>query len=541
MIKVHLRRQMVGFGCAAQGGALLHPLGRDRRRPRGLPRGRPRRRRVLPRPLEPRQGRPLHARRELHRARARGRCTSRTASSPGRRSRPTTPRSGPDRPEYEPRGCPRGAAFSWYTYSPTRVRYPYVRGVLVEMYREAKARLGDPVLAWADDRRRPGAAPPLPAGARQGRAGPGSLGRGGRDRRRRARAHHQDVRPGPVRRLLPDPGDVDGVALRRHPVHPAHRRRDDVVLRLVRRPAGGQPAGVRRPDRRPGVRRLVGRDLPDDVGLQRPGHPYAGRALDGRGALPRHQGGHASARTTRTTPSSPTSGCPRRPAPTPRWRWRWATSILKEFFVDRRGAVLRRLRAHVHRPAVPGHARPTPRRTAAWCPGSSSPPPTSAARRREPRTRVEDRAARRARPASRSCRTARWASATPSPAWAGGTSTSTGVDPAPCRCAGDGSRAGRGAAALLRGAGRHRLGAAPRRAGPPGRRPPGHHRLRPDARPVRRRPDGPAGRVADRLRRRDHAVHPGLAGGDHLRPGRGSASGSPASSPRTPRSPAAAR
>ncbi|MEV0190240.1 nitrate reductase subunit alpha [Kitasatospora purpeofusca] len=60
------------------------------------------------------------------------------------------PSVGPDRPEYEPRGCPRGAAFSWYTYSPTRVRYPYVRGVLLELYREALARLGDPVLAWAD-------------------------------------------------------------------------------------------------------------------------------------------------------------------------------------------------------------------------------------------------------------------------------------------------------------------------------------------------------------------------------------------------------
>ncbi len=60
------------------------------------------------------------------------------------------PSVGPDRPEYEPRGCPRGASFSWYSYAPTRVRYPYARGVLVEMYREAKARLGDPVLAWAD-------------------------------------------------------------------------------------------------------------------------------------------------------------------------------------------------------------------------------------------------------------------------------------------------------------------------------------------------------------------------------------------------------
>jgi len=60
------------------------------------------------------------------------------------------PSVGPDSPEYEPRGCPRGAAFSWYTYSPTRVRYPYVRGVLLEAYRAAKARTGDPVLAWAE-------------------------------------------------------------------------------------------------------------------------------------------------------------------------------------------------------------------------------------------------------------------------------------------------------------------------------------------------------------------------------------------------------
>ncbi|MFE9611230.1 nitrate reductase subunit alpha [Streptomyces sp. NPDC006012] len=60
------------------------------------------------------------------------------------------PTTGPDRPEYEPRGCPRGASFSWYTYSPTRIRYPHARGVLVELYREAKTRLGDPVAAWAE-------------------------------------------------------------------------------------------------------------------------------------------------------------------------------------------------------------------------------------------------------------------------------------------------------------------------------------------------------------------------------------------------------
>ncbi|MEV0829241.1 nitrate reductase subunit alpha [Nonomuraea rubra] len=60
------------------------------------------------------------------------------------------PSVGPESPEYEPRGCPRGASFSWYTYSPSRVRYPYVRGVLLEMWREARDRLGDPVLAWAE-------------------------------------------------------------------------------------------------------------------------------------------------------------------------------------------------------------------------------------------------------------------------------------------------------------------------------------------------------------------------------------------------------
>jgi nitrate reductase alpha subunit len=60
------------------------------------------------------------------------------------------PSIGADTPAYEPRGCPRGASFSWYTYSPLRLRYPYVRGSLIEMFREARGRLGDPVDAWAE-------------------------------------------------------------------------------------------------------------------------------------------------------------------------------------------------------------------------------------------------------------------------------------------------------------------------------------------------------------------------------------------------------
>ncbi|NUO98643.1 MAG: hypothetical protein HOV96_13825 [Nonomuraea sp.] len=44
------------------------------------------------------------------------------------------PSVGPDRPEYEPRGCPRGAAFSWYTYSPTRVRHPQLGMALFALW-----------------------------------------------------------------------------------------------------------------------------------------------------------------------------------------------------------------------------------------------------------------------------------------------------------------------------------------------------------------------------------------------------------------------
>ena len=52
-------------------------------------------------------------------------------------------------PPYEPRGCQRGIVFSWYIYSPVRLRYPYVRGVLLDLWRAAKAEHRDPVEAWA--------------------------------------------------------------------------------------------------------------------------------------------------------------------------------------------------------------------------------------------------------------------------------------------------------------------------------------------------------------------------------------------------------
>ncbi len=53
-------------------------------------------------------------------------------------------------PPYEPRGCQRGISYSWYIYSPIRVKFPYVRGVLLDLWRKAKRKNpDDPVAAWA--------------------------------------------------------------------------------------------------------------------------------------------------------------------------------------------------------------------------------------------------------------------------------------------------------------------------------------------------------------------------------------------------------
>jgi nitrate reductase alpha subunit len=59
------------------------------------------------------------------------------------------PRLAADLPPYEPRGCQRGISFSWYIYSPIRVKYPYLRGTLMDLWRVARMTEADPVAAWA--------------------------------------------------------------------------------------------------------------------------------------------------------------------------------------------------------------------------------------------------------------------------------------------------------------------------------------------------------------------------------------------------------
>jgi nitrate reductase alpha subunit len=59
------------------------------------------------------------------------------------------PRISCDVPAHEPRGCQRGISTSWYLYSPLRVKYPYLRGVLMDLWRDARKVHADPVEAWA--------------------------------------------------------------------------------------------------------------------------------------------------------------------------------------------------------------------------------------------------------------------------------------------------------------------------------------------------------------------------------------------------------
>ncbi|MFP5447794.1 MAG: nitrate reductase subunit alpha [Alphaproteobacteria bacterium] len=58
------------------------------------------------------------------------------------------PRTRPELPNHEPRGCARGASYSWYLYSANRVKYPLVRSRLLKLYRQART-TQTPVAAWA--------------------------------------------------------------------------------------------------------------------------------------------------------------------------------------------------------------------------------------------------------------------------------------------------------------------------------------------------------------------------------------------------------
>ena len=164
------------------------------------------------------------------------------------------PRTRPDLPNHEPRGCSRGASYSWYLYSGNRVKYPLVRSRLLRLWREARKTLA-PVAAWASI-----VEDPKKRAAYTAKRGMGGFVRGNWDEVNELiaaanayTAKTYGARPGD--RLLADPGDVDGLLRGRLALPVAAGRRLHVVLRLVLRPAAGQR-------RRPGASRPTCRNPP---------------------------------------------------------------------------------------------------------------------------------------------------------------------------------------------------------------------------------------------------------------------------------------
>ena len=181
-----------------------------------------------------------------------------------------------------------------------------------------------------------------------------SLGRGAGDRRRRARARDQGVRPGPGRRVLADPGDVDGVARDRRPVPLADRRR------RCCRSTTGTPT-CRSPRRRCSATRPT---CPSPATGGTPRYLMMwGSNVPVTRTPDAHWMAEARYRGQKVVVVSPDYAdnvkfadewLPAQPGTDGALAMAMGHVILKEFFVDRTDAAVRRLRDPLHRPAVPG-------------------------------------------------------------------------------------------------------------------------------------------------------------------------------------------
>lgn len=140
-------------------------------------------------------------------------------------------------PAYEPRGCARGNSFSWYLYSPLRVKYPYIRGVLLDLWRRAKSLHADPVEAWAFIVEDESGRQSYQQARGKGGAPADQLGRGTGDCGGFHHLHDQEVRAGPGDRLFPHPCHVHGEFCRRLPLFAASGWSKLEFLRLVLRSA----------------------------------------------------------------------------------------------------------------------------------------------------------------------------------------------------------------------------------------------------------------------------------------------------------------
>ena len=256
-------------------------------------------------------------------------------------------------PNHEPRGCSRGASYSWYLYSANRVKYPLVRGRLLKSWREARL-THDPVEAWASI---------VESNAKrrdyQSVRGLGGFVRSSWDEVNEivAAANVYTIKkhgPDRVIGFSPIPA-MSMVQLRRgQPLPQPHRRRLHELLRLVLRSAAVEPAGVGRADRRAGIGRLVQLRLHHRLGLERPADPHARRALLHRGPLQGHEDGGGHAGLFRGRQARPISGCTPSRAPTRRVAMAMGHVMHGGVLLRQAQRLLRRLRAPLHRPADAG-------------------------------------------------------------------------------------------------------------------------------------------------------------------------------------------
>ena len=224
-------------------------------------------------------------------------------------------------PPYEPRGCQRGISFSWYLYSPLRVKYPYLRGALLDLWKQARAKFDDPVEAWRSLVENP------EARQRWQRArGKGGFRRGDWDTALEliaascvytARKHGPDriagFSPIPAMSMISYAAGarflqlMGGVSLSFYDWY------CDLPPRF--------PRNLGRADRRAGVGRLVQRQAAGGDGLEPEHDPHAGLPLRRRGAAQRHARCGSSRRISTRWPSTPMSGCASTPARTAPGGW----------------------------------------------------------------------------------------------------------------------------------------------------------------------------------------------------------------------------
>lgn len=60
------------------------------------------------------------------------------------------PQNRPGCPDHEPRGCPRGASYSWYLYNSGRIKHPMIRRELLDLWEAERKVESDPVKAWGN-------------------------------------------------------------------------------------------------------------------------------------------------------------------------------------------------------------------------------------------------------------------------------------------------------------------------------------------------------------------------------------------------------